>query len=288
MIVSEPDQEPALRLFQDGLRKLGYVDGQNIRIEVRSAEGKEERLPALAAELVREKVDVIAAWMTPAVFAAKRATSEIPIVMLGAGDPVGTGLVASLARPGGNVTGIAGMTAELAGKNLELLKEILPSMHRAAAMCNATDPFSKPFLKQMQLAGKLLGVEIVPIMVTKDAELQAAFAEMLDKRVEGVVVQPSLPPKRVARMALRHRLPAASPSSPFPALGGLMAYAPAPAESASRAAVFVNKILKGRSPADLPVEQPTRFELVINLKTAKALGISLPGTLLARADQVIE
>lgn len=288
LIVAKPDQEPALREFRAALRDLGYVEGQNIFIEVQSAEGKLNRLPELAARLVRDKVDIIAAWMTPAVTAAKDATTEIPIVMLGAGDPVGTGLVASLARPGGNVTGIAGVTAELAGKTIELLKETLPSMRRAAALCNASDPFSQPFLKQIQLAGHTLGIEVTPIMALKDHDLDSVFAAALEKRVDGVIVQPSLQLKHAAQMALRDHLPAASPSPTFAGLGGLLGYGGLSSEGSSRAALFVDKILKGRSPAELPVERPTRFDLVINLRTAKVLGITVPGSLLARADQVIE
>lgn len=288
LIMTKPDQEPALRQFREALRNLGYVEGQNIFIEVQSAEGERDRLPELAALLVRDKVDIIAAWMTPAVTAAKDATTEIPIVMLGAGDPVGTGLVASLARPGGNITGIAGVTAELAGKTIELLKEMLPSMRRAAALCNASDPFSQPFLKQIQLAGHTLGIEVAPIMAMKDHDLDSAFAAALEKRVDGVIVQPSLPLRHAAKLALRDHLPAASPLAPFAGLGGLLGYGGLSSENSSRAAVFVDKILKGRSPADLPVEQPARFDLVINLRTAKVLGITVPGSLLARADQVIE
>ena len=288
LIVAKPDQEPALREFRAALRNLGYFEGHNIFIEVRSAEGKLDRLPELAARLVRNKVDIIAAWMTPAVVAAKDATAEIPIVMLGAGDPVGTGLVASLARPGGNVTGIAGVTAELAGKTVELLKEMLPSTRRAAALCNASDPFSQPFLKQIQLAGHTLGIEVVPIMVMKDHDFASVFAAMIEKRVDGVIVQPSVPLKHAAQMALRDHLPAASPLAPFASLGGLLGYGGLSSEGSSRAALFVDKILKGGSPAELPVEEPTRFNLVINLRTAKVLGITVPGSLLARADQVIE
>jgi putative tryptophan/tyrosine transport system substrate-binding protein len=288
LIVAKPDQEPALREFRAALRNLGYFEGQNIFIEVQSAEGKRDRLPELAARLVRDKVDIIAAWMTPAVTAAKDATTEIPIVMLGAGDPVGTGLVASLARPGGNITGIAGVTAELAGKTIELLKEMLPSMRRAAALCNASDPFSQPFLKQIQLAGHTLGIEVAPIMAIKDHDVDSVFAAALEKRVDGVIVQPSLQLKHAAQMALRDHLPAASPSPTFAGLGGLLGYGGLSSEGSSRAALFVDKILKGRSPAELPVERPTRFDLVINLRTAKVLGITVPGSLLARADQVIE
>ena len=288
LVAGRPDPGLAIRLFREGLRDQGYVEGRNIRIEVRSAEGNIERLPELAAELVRQKVDIIVAWMTPVVLAAKRATTEIPIVMLGAGDPVGMGIVATLARPGGNITGIAGLTAELAGKNLELLLEILPSMSRIAALCNAPDPFSKPFLNQIEIACKALGIEIVSIMVTAGAELDAAFPAMTGNRLDAVVVQPSLPLKHVAELAVTHRVPAVSPFAMFPKAGGLMGYSGKAADSFRQAAAFVDKIIKGAKPGDLPVEQPTRFELVINLKTAKAIGLTIPPALLARADEVIE
>jgi putative tryptophan/tyrosine transport system substrate-binding protein len=288
LVAGRPSPEEPLRLFRAGLRDLGYVEGQNIRIEVRNAEGNIERLPELAAELVREKVDVIAAWMTPVVLAAKRATSEIPIVMMGAGDPVGMGIVASLARPGGNATGMAGQTAERAGKLVELLKEAWPSMRRITALCNAPDPFSKPFREQIELAGKAQLVEIVPFMVKAGAELDAAFPAMTDKHVDAMIVQPSLPLTHVADLAIGHRLPAVSPLGSFANAGGLMAYTTEAKAYYGRAAVFVDKILKGANPANLPVEQATKFELVLNLKTAKALGLTVPPTLLARADEIIE
>jgi putative ABC transport system substrate-binding protein len=167
LIPGRPDDEAVLQPFRENLRDLGHIEGRNLHLEIRSANGQLDRLPGLAAELVRDKVDLIAAWMTPSVLAAKRATTDIPIVMIGAGDPVGTGLVASLASPGGNITGIAGVTAGLAGKNLEFLKDMLPSLHRAAALCNAPDPFSQPLLRQIQSAGRILRVEVVPIMVAR-------------------------------------------------------------------------------------------------------------------------
>jgi len=288
LVAGTPDPEFALRLFRLGLQDLGYVEGRNIRIDVRSADGNSERLPELAAELVRQKVDVIATWLTPVVLVAKHATSEIPIVMIGAADPVGMGIVASLARPGGNITGIAGQTAELAGKHVELLREALPGLSRIAALCNATDPFSKPFLGQIQLFGNALGVEIVAIMVGADLELDAAFSTMVAGKIEAVIVQPSLPLEHSADLALRNRIPAVSPLAQFPEAGGLMAYSGKAGEGERRAAVFVDKILKGAKPADLPVEQPTRFQLVINLKTGKALGLTIPQTIMGRADEVIE
>jgi putative ABC transport system substrate-binding protein len=280
-----PDYQ--LPLFRQGLRDLGYVEGQTIRLEIRSANGDLQRLPELAAELVRLKVDVLVAVFTPAVLAAQHATSETPIVMLSVGDPVGMGIVASLARPGGNITGTGGLVA-LAAKNLELLKEALPSLRRIAALCNAPDPYSTPFLTQIQRAGDALKIEVVPLMVKAGPELDAAFPAMVANKVEAVIVQPSLPLKHVADLAIEYSLPAATNSLDFATNGGLMAYGAKPGDAERGAAVFVDKILKGAKPADLPVEQPTRFELVINLKTAKALGLIVPQSILVRADEVIE
>jgi putative ABC transport system substrate-binding protein len=288
LVIGKAEQMAILQRFREELHKLGYVEGRNIQIEIRSAEGKLDRLPALAAELVRDRVDVIAALFTPAVLAAKGATSELPIVMIGAGDPVGMGIVASLAHPGGNITGMAGQTPELAAKQVELLKDALPALSRIAALCNAADPFSKPFLQQIECGGEAQGVEIVPIEVTAGASLDAAFPAMLGKKVGAVIVQPSLPLAHIAQLALRYRIPSASPNGPFAGEGGLMSYSNDPAEPPRLAASFIDKILKGAKPADLPVEQPLRLELAVNLKTAKALGLTLPPALILRADEVIE
>ena len=288
LVIGQPDPSAMLQRFREELRKLGYVEGRNIHIEVRSAQGNLDRLPALAADLVRQRVDVVASWMTPAVLAAKGATTDIPIVMIGAADPVGMGIVASLARPGGNITGIAGLTAELAAKLVELFREALPRLSRLAALCNSADPFSKPFLKNIRAAGNAQQVEIAPFMVAGGPELDPAFPAMVEQKVEAVIVQPSLPLEQAADLALRYRIPAASPLAPFSRFAGLMAYSNDPTEGHRRAALFVDRILKGAKPADLPVEQPARFELVVNLKTAKTLGLTLPASLLARADKVIE
>jgi putative ABC transport system substrate-binding protein len=288
LVIGKPDPTGMLQALREELGKLSYVDGQNIRIEVWSAEGKLERLPELAAELVHAKVDVAAAWMTPPVLAAKGATTEIPIVMIGAADPVGMGIVASLAHPGGNVTGMSGLTAELAAKQVELLKEALPGLSRIAALCNSADPFSKPFLEQIERAGKAQGVATVPVEVTAGPQLDAAFPAMVGDKIGAVIVQPSLPLARVANLSLRYRIPAASPLAPFAGAGGLMSYANDPAEGPRSAASFIDRILKGAKPADLPVEQPMRLQLVVNLKTAKALGLTLPSSFLIRADEVIE
>jgi putative tryptophan/tyrosine transport system substrate-binding protein len=288
LVIGNTDPEEFWRVFRQGLRDLGYVEGQNIRFEFRSAEGQANRLPELAAELVRLKVDVIVTWFTPPTQAAKQATRQIPIVMADAGDPVGMGLVASLARPGGNVTGIAGMTAELSGKCIELIREMLPAARRVTALASATDPFSKPFLEQVQLGGEATGTTINPIKISSREEFEAAFAAMEKERPDAVIVQPSLPSKRAAELALKHRVPAVSVPRRFAEEGGLMSYSPRIADLYRKAAVYVDKILKGAQPADLPLEQPTIFELVINLKTAKALGLTVPPIFLARADELIE
>jgi putative ABC transport system substrate-binding protein len=242
----------------------------------------------LAAELVRLKVDLIVTWFTPAAQAAKQATREIPIIMALAGDPVGTGLVESLNRPGGNITGMAGVTAELAGKSVEVIRELLPSTHRVVALANAPDPFSKPFLEYIRLAGVATSTTIDPKMIHSAEELEAAFSEMEKERPDAVIVQPSLPSKLSAELALRYRIPAVSAVRGFVEEGGLLSYAAAEADMYRQAAVYVDKILKGAKPADLPVEQPTRFELIINMKTAKALGLTVAPAFLVSADEVIE
>jgi ABC-type uncharacterized transport system substrate-binding protein len=288
LVIGNISPEQFWREFRQGLRDLGYVEGQNIRFEFRSAEGHLDRLPELAAELVRLKVDIIVTWFTPTALAAKQATHEIPIVMAETGDPVGTGLVASLPRPGGNVTGMAAVTAELAGKTVQLIRDMLPAARRVTALANATDPFSKPFLEQIKLGGEATGTTINPVRISSPEEFESAFASMEKDRPDAVIVQPSLPSKRAAELALKHRVPAVSVPRWFAEQGGLMAYSPRYVDLFRKAAVYVDKILKGAKPADLPVEQPTHFDLVFNMKTAKALGLEIPPTLLARADEVIE
>jgi putative ABC transport system substrate-binding protein len=288
LVVGSPGSERFWRLFREALRDLGYVEGQNVRFEFRSDQGQATRLPELAAELVRLKVDIIVTWFTPAALAAKQATNEIPIVMALAGNPVETGLVQSLARPGGNVTGLSAVGAELAGKCVELIRDLIPSARRIAVLVNTPDPFSKPFLEQIRRSGAATGTTIDAIMIHNAGELDAAFPAMEQERPDAVIVQPSLPTKHAAELAVKYRLPAVSFVRDVADAGGLMTYSVAEADAYRRAAVFVDKILKGAKPADLPVEQPTRFELVINLKTAKAIGLAIPPALLARADEVIE
>src|SRR5260221_2750670 len=226
LVIGNTDPEEFWRVFRQGLRDLGYVEGQNIRFEFRSAEGQANRLPELAAELVRLKVDVIVTWFTPPTQAAKQATRQIPIVMADAGDPVGMGLVASLARPGGKVTGIAGMTAELSGKCIELIREMLPAARRVTTLANSTDPFSKPFLEQIQLGGEATGTTINPIKISSREEFEAAFAAMEKERPDAVIVQPSLPSKRAAELALKHHVPAGSVPRRVAEEGGAVSFNP--------------------------------------------------------------
>jgi putative ABC transport system substrate-binding protein len=272
--------------FRAALRAAGLVDGQNIRLEVRSAEGSEALLQK-AVELVRLNVDVIIASLTPAVQAAKHATSDIPIVMAPAGDPVATGLISSLARPGGNITGVSGAGAEIAGKRLEQLRELVPSIRRVAVLTNEADPFSAPFVAQLSRNARSIGVEIEPFLVPPDAPHDPAFAAMRQKRVDAFIIELGTIRPETSELAIRHRLPSAGARA-WPAAGGLIGYSSNVAEIQRLATDYVDKVLKGRKPADLPVALPTRFELVVNLRTAKALGIDVPWFLQQRADEVIE
>jgi putative ABC transport system substrate-binding protein len=288
LVVGNADVDAFRTELTEGLRQLGYVEGRNLVFEFRSAEEKLDLLPKLASELVAIKVDVIVALYTPCALAAQQATREIPIVAV-SGDPVGTGLVQSLAHPGGNITGVSLMAAELGGKCVELFHDMFPSLRRVAALGNAADPFSKPLLEHVQAAGRATGVEIAPvIMIRGPDEVDAAFAAMKNDGAGAVVVQASLQSQNVAELALKHRLPAATIPRSFAEFGGLLSYGADGPESFRQAAGFVAKILQGALPRDIPVEQPTKFELVLNLKTAKALEIEIPGWLLSRADEVIE
>jgi putative ABC transport system substrate-binding protein len=282
-ILNQENPEPLRALLRDSLRDIGYVEGETLRVEFRSAEGSRDRLADLAAELIGLKVDVLVAYPTQAVVAARDATRELPIVMFGAGDPLATGLVANLARPGGNITGTSSTASESGSKTLEIVREIIPSVRRVAALANAPDPFTRTFVEQLQRGGSALRLEIEVLMINAAEELDAAFATMTKNAADAVVVQPSLPRRLVAELALKYRIPAIAPTLAFAALGGLASYAGSPKEAARRTAAIIDRILKGSKPADLPVEQPTIFELAINLKTAKALGLDIPPTLLARA-----
>lgn len=271
--------------FLEGLRDFGYIDGKTIHIELRSAEGNIDLLKPLAEELVGLGVKTIVALFTPAVVAAKQATQQIPIVMIETADPVGMGLVASLSRPGGNITGSTGSTSEMTQKCMELLHEALPDVRRIAVMINPLDPFSRFFLERAKSAAERLGIEIA-LPAASGLDLESAFTVMAGQQVQAVLGQPSLDWAKTGELALRHRLPSVEPNYAYARAGGLLAYSGFP--GARDDASYVDKILKGAKPADLPIRQPTRFNLVINLKTAKTLGLTLPPVLLARADEVIE
>jgi len=277
-----------VEVFRQGLRELGYVEGQNIAIEYRSAEGKDERLPGLAAELVRLKVDVIVAASPPATEAAKQATSTIPIVFPVSGDPVAEGFVASLARPGGNLTGLATIGPELLGKQLEMLKTVAPKVSRVAVLQNP----SQQVQRQAEDAARALGVQLQVLKARTPSEIEAAFAAMSSQRAGSVLVMRDAlffaQQTQIVALAAKSRLPAVYGFREQAEAGGLMAYGASTSQLFRRAATYVDKILKGDKPADLPVEQPTKFELVINLKTAKMLGLTIPPSLLGQADQVIQ
>ena len=278
--------------FGRELRALGYVEGKNIIFEYRSADDRLDRLPALADELVRLKVDVLLASATPAAVAAKNATRTIPIVFYGGFDPVALGLVDSLARPGGNITGFTSIAVTLAGKRLELLKEIVPKLSRVAALWDPENPGSAQQWKEIQLPARELGLQLHSIEVSSADKFQGAFKEATRARSAAVSVMASpffySNRQQLADLATKNRLPAMYPREEFVAAGGLLSYGSDRAESFRRAAVFVDKILKGTKPADLPVEQPTKFELIINLKAAKQIGLTIPPNVLARADKVIK
>jgi putative ABC transport system substrate-binding protein len=283
---------PYVEAFRRGLRDLGWVEGQNIAIELRYAEGKFDRLPELAAELVRLKVDLIFASTTPAALAAKQATTTIPIVIGFVADPVGSGLVASLARPGGNITGWTHLGLELRGKNLQLLKQAVPGAARIGALWNPANPVHVASLKPLEAAALTLKVQLHLVGVQDPKELERAFSALARKRVEALTVLPDgmflAQGDLIIALAARHRLATIYGIRELAEAGGLMAYGASLSDMYRHGASFVDRILKGAKPADLPVEQPTKFELVINLKTAKALGLTIPPSVLVRADRVIE
>jgi putative tryptophan/tyrosine transport system substrate-binding protein len=274
------------------LEELGWIEGRNIVLVQRYAENRLERLPELAADLVRLNVDVIAAGGTLAPLAAKRATTTIPIVMLAAGDPLGSSLVASLARPGGNVTGMSLMIPDLGGKRLELLKEVLPRVARVTVLWNAANPYSARVFKETQAVASTVGIELISLEVRDPDDFDGAFEALRRLRPDAlVVVEDPLTLsniKRLVEFVAEQRLPALYGVREFVDVGGLISYGPNIADLFRRSAYCIDKILKGAKPADLPVQQPTKFEMLINLKTAKALGLEVPPTLLARADEVIE
>ena len=295
-ILSAADREATrsnFGAFEAGLRELGYVNGRNVAFEYRFAEGKFERLPALAADLVRLRPDALLVHTTPGSLAARQATTGIPIVMVGVADPVGAGLVAALAHPGGNITGITNITAELAGKRLELLKEIIPRTTRIAVLVNPNDPNAPLQMRNAESAARSLGIQLQPVVHVRSAEdLENAFAAAV-KGGAGAAIRMVDPlssslRKETVSLAAKHRLPVVYAFREDAEAGGLLAYGTNLPEQFRRAATLVSKILKGAKPADIPVEQPTKFELVVNMKTAKTLGLTIPNSILVRADKVIE
>jgi putative ABC transport system substrate-binding protein len=289
---SDPAEARLWQAFRSGLRERGWIDDQNILIEFRTAEGNTARLPELAADLVRLKVDLIVARSSIFVQPAKEATSAIPIVFLNHADPVGTGHVASLARPGGNITGLAVLMTDLAPKELELLIAAVPMAKRIAVLGNPDAPSYTPALKALEEAGRTLQVQLQPIGVRTAAELEGAFAAMARARAQAVLVLGTAiflaERQRVAELAIKHRLPTMSNLKDVVEAGGLMSYSANWDDLFRGGAIYVDKILRGAKPADLPVQQATKFELVINLKTAKAIGLTIPRSVLTRADQIIE
>ena len=286
------DYSPVWEPFRQGLRDLGYVEGQNIAIEYRSTEGRQELLREHAAELVRLKVDVIVAAGTPPTQAAMHATTTIPIVMVSTGDPLRTGLVASLARPGGNVTGNTVLGAELAGKRLQLLKDILPNFSRVAFLWNPANASLISHFNEIQAAARALGLTLQSVEVRDPNEFESAFLKMTRDRPDALIMTADpmhqLHLARIVDFTAKRRLPAMYQVKAYVEAGGLMSYGASSSDLYRRAAVYVDKILKGAKPGDLPVERPTKFELVINLKTAKVLGLTVPPSLLLQVDQVIE
>jgi putative ABC transport system substrate-binding protein len=293
--LESPETQLLRDAFREGLRERGYIEGQNIVIEYRPADGRIERFPRLASELVRLKLDLIVAANTPAARAAQQATTTIPIVVPVMGDPVGDGLVASLARPGGNITGLTFLGPELVPKRVGLLKEALPRVSRVAALWHPggySEGTTRDMVKQTEAAAHTLGVQLQLVGVRGPDELDRAFSTMTREHADALIVFPSPmlfnERRRIVDLAIQHRLPSISVAREFVELGGLIAYGASIPGLVRRSATYVDKILKGARPGDLPVEEPTKFELVMNMKTAKALGLTIPQSLLQRADRVIE
>jgi putative ABC transport system substrate-binding protein len=289
---SDAARQRRFEAFRQGLRELGYVEGQNIAVESRWAEGKYERYPALAADLVRSKVDVIVAQGGAATQAAQQATRKIPIVMSLVNDPLGSGLVASLAHPGGNVTGLTLMSPDLVGKQLEVLKQVVPKVSRVALLWHPDNPAGAAQLREAEAAARAMGVRLQTLEARGPQDIDTAFAAMNRERAGALLILAdavfSTQRRQIADLAAKRRLPSIFHAREYAETGGLMVYGANYLDLERRAATYVDKILKGAQPGDLPVEQPTKFELVINLKTAKALGLTIPQTLLRRADEVIQ
>jgi putative ABC transport system substrate-binding protein len=290
---SRESAQPFVRAFQQGLKDLGWIEGQNIVIEWRFADGKAERLPGLAAELVGLRVDLIVVPSTPTALAAKNATKSIPLIAVAGGDPVALGLVTSLARPGGNITGLTSSVGpEMAGKQLELLKEAVPTASRMAVLWNPATPGNALALREVEIAARVLGVELQPLEAKRLDDFERAFATMIRQRAGALLVLGDVMftthRARLTDLALKSRLAAMYGDRQFVHGGGLIAYGANLLDNFRRAAVYVDRILRGAKPGDLPIERPTKFELVVNLKTAKALGLTISPSLLQRADQVIQ
>jgi putative ABC transport system substrate-binding protein len=287
-----PGRLPLLPAFRQGLSETGYVEGQNVAIEYRWAEGHYDRLPGLAADLVGRKVDVIWAINADSARAAKHATSTIPIVFSVGTDPVADGLVASLARPGGNLTGISRFNLDLMPKRLELLSELVPQARVIALLVEPNIPITEPMIRDVQEAARAKGVQLQILKASNESEIDAAFATLVQLQVGGLLVGPSVflaaRREQIFALASRHAVPAMYDTREYVAVGGLISYGPSLTALIRQEGIYVGKILKGAKPADLPVQQPTTFELVINLKAAKALGLTVPPSILARADEVIE
>jgi len=290
---SESNPGPYVEALRQGLRDLGYVDGKNIAIEYRGAEGKLERVPSLVTELVRLEVDVLVVPIRPAILAAKQATKTIPIVMVTGGDPVATGLIDSLARPGGNVIGVSTLNRELIGKRLELLTEVIPNLSRVGVLQNQDEPAALDTLKEHETEARALKIQVQSLQVSgQNPDVEGAFRVAVKKGVNALITVTSAPlflqRKRIADLSIKNRLPSMYQGRDWIEAGGLMSYSTSDLEAFRRAAYYVDRILKGTKPADLPVEQATKFELVINLKTAKALGLTIPPLVFMRADKVIK
>jgi ABC-type uncharacterized transport system substrate-binding protein len=288
LALDKPDPAPLLQALREGLRELGYVEGRNLRLEIRSAGSSPDLQLANATALVRLKVDLMVTFFTPTTLAAKQMTGDIPIVMAGAGDPVGTGLVESFARPGGNVTGQSGGGGEVAGKSVELIRELLPAASKVGVLADDGDPFAKPYVSQIVHAAHSAGVGVEIVLTRWGLPIEAALATFAAKGVDALLIQGSIASRDLLDLAIKHRLPALTSTRLGPPLGALMSYSSDYLALTRQSAVYVDKILRGAKPSDLPVAFPVKFELIINLKTAKALGLEVPPTLIARADEVIE
>jgi putative tryptophan/tyrosine transport system substrate-binding protein len=288
LVLGNPDPTEFVRVIREELLRLGYVEGRNCRYEVRSAGGREPQLAELAAELVRLPVNILITWLTPPSIAARDATKDLPIVVASAGDPVATGLVASLARPGGNITGTSAIAAEIMSKNVELIREAIPSASRIGVFANPLDLFTQPFLNEIEAAAKALDINLEKVMGLPSDDPEPHFRSLRDKKVDALIIQPTLIRPGIAELAQKYQLPSITMIPSFARSGGLMAYGANGPALWKQGALYVDRILKGERPADLPVLQPTNFDLVINLKAAKALGLELPSGLVARANDVIE